>query len=74
MTATITTAFAARVAAQGGGGDGINEQVPPAERIVAFEILGDEWLPDSDVLTPTLKLKRRGVNQRFAAVIEAIDA
>jgi len=26
-----------------------------------FVLLGEEWLPDSDMLTPTMKLKRRGV-------------
>ena len=35
-------------------------------------ILTEEWMPDSDLLTPTSKLKRRGVNARFAAEIEAI--
>ncbi len=31
-------------------------------------------MPDSELLTPTSKLKRRGVNARFAAEIEAIYA
>jgi long-chain acyl-CoA synthetase len=52
----------------------LNETVPPAERIVAFEILAEEWLPDSDLLTPTAKLKRRAVNTRYAAVIDALYA
>jgi long-chain acyl-CoA synthetase len=49
-----------------------NEQLPRAERIVAFEIVGDEWLPDSDILTPTAKLKRRAVHQRYADIIEGL--
>jgi long-chain acyl-CoA synthetase len=49
-----------------------NEQLPRAERIVAFEIVGDEWLPDSDILTPTAKLKRRAVQQRYADIIEGL--
>ncbi|MEZ5267835.1 MAG: hypothetical protein R2789_04430 [Microthrixaceae bacterium] len=36
------------------------------------KILTEEWMPDSDLLTPTSKLKRRGVNARFAAEIESI--
>ena len=37
-------------------------------------MLGEEWLPDSELLTPTSKLKRRGVNTTFAAEIEALYA
>jgi long-chain acyl-CoA synthetase len=51
---------------------GINATVPPAERIVAFAVLGEEWLPDSDVLTPTAKLKRRAINVRYADLIDAL--
>ena len=43
-----------------------------AERVKKVKVLGDEWLPDSDVLTPTSKLKRRGINTRFEQEIEAI--
>jgi long-chain acyl-CoA synthetase len=52
----------------------LNETVPPAERIVAFEVLPEEWPPDSDVLTPTAKLKRRAVNRRYASVIDDLYA
>jgi long-chain acyl-CoA synthetase len=31
-------------------------------------------MPDSELLTPTSKLKRRGVNEVFAAQIEALYA
>ena len=43
-----------------------------AERVKKVKVLGEEWLPDSDVLTPTSKLKRRGVNERYATHIEAL--
>ncbi len=43
-----------------------------AEKVKKIHILTEEWLPDSDLLTPTSKLKRRGVNARFAEEIEAI--
>lgn len=32
-----------------------------------FAALTDEWLPDSDELTPTMKLKRRPIAQKYAA-------
>ncbi len=45
-----------------------------AESVKKVKVLGEEWLPDSDLLTPTSKLKRRGILTRFAAEIEALYA
>jgi long-chain acyl-CoA synthetase len=54
--------------------DRVNEQFAQVEQIKRFTLVGEEWLPDSDVLTPTSKLKRRGVNARYEAEIEAMYA
>ncbi len=54
------------------GVDAINEQFAQVEQIKLFTLLGEEWLPDSDVLTPTSKLKRRGIHARYAEQIEAM--
>jgi len=43
-----------------------------AESVKRVRILTDEWMPDSELLTPTSKLKRRGVNALFATEIEAL--
>jgi long-chain acyl-CoA synthetase len=43
-----------------------------AERVKKVCILGEEWLPDSELLTPTSKLKRRGIHATFAAQIDAM--
>ncbi len=43
-----------------------------AESVKKVKILGEEWMPDSALLTPTSKLKRRGVNSVFEAEIEAL--
>jgi long-chain acyl-CoA synthetase len=43
-----------------------------AEQVKKVLILPEEWLPDSEVLTPTSKLKRRGVHARYEIEIEAI--
>ncbi len=43
-----------------------------AERVKKWKVLTEEWQPDTDLLTPTFKLKRRGINARFEAEIEAI--
>jgi long-chain acyl-CoA synthetase len=43
-----------------------------AEAVKKVSILPEEWMPDSDVLTPTSKLKRRGIHARYGAEIEAL--
>jgi long-chain acyl-CoA synthetase len=50
----------------------VMSQFNNAERVKKVRILGEEWLPDSEVLTPTSKLKRRGVMTRYADEIEAL--
>ena len=49
-----------------------NKRFSQVEQIKRWTLLADEWLPDSEELTPTMKLKRRGVNSRYAADIEAL--
>jgi long-chain acyl-CoA synthetase len=45
-----------------------------AERVKKVKVIGEEWLPDSDMLTPTSKLKRRGVFATYQDEIEALYA
>jgi long-chain acyl-CoA synthetase len=52
------------------GVDHVNQQFAQVEQIKKFTVIGEEWLPDSDMLTPTSKLKRRGVHAHYAAQIE----
>jgi long-chain acyl-CoA synthetase len=56
------------------GVDEINQRFAQVEQIKKFVLLGEEWMPDSDVLTPTSKLKRRGVLARYADSIEEMYA
>jgi len=51
-----------------------NARFSTVEHVRRITILGEEWLPDTDVLTPTMKLKRRGVLARYADQIEAMYA
>jgi long-chain acyl-CoA synthetase len=56
---------------------GLAEVMKPfnnAERVKKVKVLGEEWLPDSEELTPTSKLKRRGIHAKHAAQIEALYA
>ncbi len=54
--------------------DEANRRFSRVEQIKRFTLLGEEWLPDSEELTPTMKLKRRGVHQKYADQIEAMYA
>ncbi|MEY2958020.1 MAG: hypothetical protein RLZZ01_588 [Actinomycetota bacterium] len=54
------------------GVDEANQKFAQVEQIKKFIVLGEEWLPDSDVLTPTSKLKRRGILARYADRIDAL--
>ena len=56
------------------GVDEINKQFAQVEQIKRFTLVGEEWLADSDMLTPTSKLKRRGVTARYVNEIEAMYA
>jgi len=56
------------------GVDLVNRQFAQVEQIKKFHLVGAEWMPDSELLTPTSKLKRRGVNAVYAAEIEAMYA
>jgi long-chain acyl-CoA synthetase len=44
------------------------------ERVKRIAILGNDWLPDSDELTPTAKLKRRVIHEKYKSQIEALYA
>ncbi|HSL59179.1 MAG TPA: AMP-binding protein [Acidimicrobiales bacterium] len=43
-----------------------NARFSRVEQIKRYTILGEEWQPDSVELTPTMKLKRRGIAEKYA--------
>ena len=45
-----------------------------AEKVKRIRILATDWLPDSEELTPTAKLKRRAIHAKYAAEIEELYA
>jgi long-chain acyl-CoA synthetase len=52
----------------------VTDRLSRVEQPRRVVVLGEDWLPDSDVLTPTMKLKRRGVLARYGEQIEAMYA
>ena len=43
-----------------------------AEAVKKVSVLHEEWMPDSEELTPTSKLKRRGIHAKYAKEIDAL--
>jgi long-chain acyl-CoA synthetase len=56
------------------GVDAANEQLARVEQIKKIKILDEEWQPGGDELTPTMKLKRKPILQKYASEIEALYA
>jgi long-chain acyl-CoA synthetase len=56
------------------GVDAANEQLARVEQIKKFKLLTDEWQPGGDELTPTMKLKRKPIHEKYAEEIEALYA
>ena len=52
--------------------DKANARLSRPEQIKAFELLPVEWTAESEELTPTLKLKRRVVNHKYADVLDRL--
>ena len=50
----------------------VNEGEVRSGRIKRFTILNRDWPQDSDELTPTMKLKRRPIELKYAAQIDAL--
>ncbi len=49
-----------------------NEKLSRVEQIKRFAILGEDWLPGGDELTPTAKLRRASIHKKYAEVIDRI--
>jgi long-chain acyl-CoA synthetase len=51
-----------------------NERLARVEQIKRFQVLDGEWVPGGDELTPTLKLKRKPIGEKYAVQIDALYA
>jgi long-chain acyl-CoA synthetase len=56
------------------GIDGANEKLARVEQIKKFTIVEGDWLPGGDELTPTMKLKRKPIAEKYAAAIDSMYA
>ena len=56
------------------GVDAANAKLARVEQIKRFEIVSGDWLPGGEELTPTMKLKRKPIAEKYADAIEAMYA
>jgi len=54
--------------------DETNAKMARVEQIKRFKILPTEWLPGGHELTPTMKLKRKPISEKYTEEIEALYA
>jgi long-chain acyl-CoA synthetase len=52
--------------------ESVNDRFESHEQIKQFRVVGEEFTEDNDLLTPTMKKKRRNILERFADEIDAI--
>lgn len=49
----------------------INTTLEPHEKISFFVVINDPWTMDNDLLTPTMKIKRNKIEERYEPKLEA---
>jgi long-subunit acyl-CoA synthetase (AMP-forming) len=64
---------AMRAAVQAGV-DAANARLSRVEQIKKFHIIRGDWSPGGDELTPTMKLKRKPISEKYGEAIEAMYA
>jgi long-chain acyl-CoA synthetase len=55
-----------------GGVDRANEELARVEQVKRFKLLPTDWEPGGDELTPTMKLKRKPIVEKYAAEIDSL--
>jgi long-chain acyl-CoA synthetase len=62
------------IAAVQEGVDAANARLARVEQIKKFVLVRGDWLPGGDELTPTMKLKRKPIGEKYTAAIEQMYA
>jgi long-subunit acyl-CoA synthetase (AMP-forming) len=51
-----------------------NQRLSRVEQIKRFHLLGTDWAAGGDELTPTMKLKRKSISEKYASAIDELYA
>jgi long-chain acyl-CoA synthetase len=49
-----------------------NKSFSKSERLLRFKLVPDEWSPNTGELSPTLKLRRRYISEKYKPLIDQI--
>jgi long-chain acyl-CoA synthetase len=60
------------IALYGGIVSDVNSSLANFEKLKRFRVVAEEWTQESGELTPSMKLKRRAITARYAAVIDEL--
>jgi long-subunit acyl-CoA synthetase (AMP-forming) len=60
------------IAAVQEGVDEANQKLSRVEQIKKFTVLAEDWEPGGDELTPTMKLKRKPIAEKYQSEIEEL--
>lgn len=52
--------------------EAINKKLNPYERLSRYKLVSDEWTPAGGELSPTLKLKRQVIQNKYRDTINQI--
>jgi long-chain acyl-CoA synthetase len=52
--------------------DKLNKRLSPPERITRFRLVKDEWSPATGELSPTLKLKRQYIHDKYESLVTQV--
>ena len=50
----------------------LNSRLSPPERITRFRLVQDEWSPATGELSPTLKLRRKFISEKYNSLVEQV--
>jgi long-chain acyl-CoA synthetase len=69
----VAPAFSGDIAAEVERGvTAANEGLARVEQIKKYKVLDEEWQPGGDELTPTMKLKRKPIHEKYSTEIEEL--
>ena len=52
----------------------VNDMLESHEKLATLYVVDDPWTIENDLLTPTMKIKRRVVHRKYAAEIDGLYA
>ena len=50
----------------------LNRALSDPEKIVKYRLISDEWSPNTGELSPTLKLRRKFITDKYQVVLEEV--